>query len=82
MAADQLILKRGKLNRPSGNWQDEDYGVLDQGKDVGRIYLDRASGTWFWGLAYGYHKDRTPTHGREPTREAAMAAFRKSWDRT
>jgi hypothetical protein len=24
---------------------------------------------------------RTPTHGYEPTREAAMAAFAKSWRR-
>jgi len=26
-------------------------------------------------------RDRTPTHGYEPTREAAMAAFAKSWRR-
>jgi hypothetical protein len=26
-------------------------------------------------------EDRTPTHGYEPTREAAMAAFAKSWRR-
>jgi hypothetical protein len=32
-----------------------------------------------WTLAFGYHDDRTPTHGYEPTREAAMAAFVKSW---
>jgi hypothetical protein len=32
-------------------------------------------------LAYGYHEGRTPTHGYEPTREAAMAAFAKSWRR-
>jgi hypothetical protein len=32
-------------------------------------------------LAFGYHEDRTPTHGYEPTREAAMAAFAKSWRR-
>ena len=30
-----------------------------------------------WTLAFGYHEDRTPTHGYEPTREAAMAAFRE-----
>jgi hypothetical protein len=28
-----------------------------------------------WTLSYGEHEDRTPTHGYEPTREAAMAAF-------
>jgi hypothetical protein len=26
-------------------------------------------------------RDRTPTDGYEPTREAAMAAFAKSWRR-
>jgi hypothetical protein len=27
------------------------------------------------------YEDRTPTHGYEPTREAAMAACAKSWRR-
>ena len=36
---------------------------------------------WMWTLAYGYHEDRTPTHGYEPTREAAMQAFARSWRR-
>jgi hypothetical protein len=34
---------------------------------------------WFWTLTFGQHEDRTPTHGYEPTREAAMAVFAKSW---
>ena len=38
-----------------------------------------ADASWLWTLAYGYHEDRTPTHGYEPTREAAMAASAKSW---
>jgi len=33
-----------------------------------------------WTLAFGYHEDRTPTHGYEPTREAAMAAFARAGD--
>jgi hypothetical protein len=33
---------------------------------------------WMWTLAYGHRQDRTPTHGYEATREAAMAAFAKS----
>jgi hypothetical protein len=32
-----------------------------------------------WTLIFGHHDDRTPTHGYEPTREAAMAAFAKNW---
>jgi hypothetical protein len=36
---------------------------------------------WLWTLAYGHHEDRTPIYGYEATREAAMAAFAKSWRR-
>src|SRR6516225_10617863 len=36
---------------------------------------------WMWTLAFGHHEDRTPTHGYEPRRDAAMAAFAKSWRR-
>jgi hypothetical protein len=32
-----LTLKRGKFSRSSGQWQDEDYDVLADGKVVGRI---------------------------------------------
>ena len=37
--------------------------------------------SWMWTLAFGYHEDRTPTHGDAATREAAMTAFAKSWRR-
>jgi hypothetical protein len=36
---------------------------------------------WIWTLVFGHHEDRTPTHRYEATREAAMAAFAKSWRR-
>ena len=42
---------------------------------------NRPDASWLWTLAYGQHEDRTPTHGYEATREAAMAAFAKSWRR-
>jgi hypothetical protein len=32
-------------------------------------------------LVLGHHEDRTLTNGYAPTREAAMAAFAKSWRR-
>jgi hypothetical protein len=35
--------------------------------------------SWMWTLVFGYHEDRTATHGYAATREAAMAAFTKSW---
>jgi hypothetical protein len=78
-----LMLKRASASRPSGEWNDDDYDVLAEGVVVGRIMKAAAApvGTpWMWTLAFGQH-DRTPTHGYEATREAAMAAFAKSWRR-
>jgi hypothetical protein len=50
----------------------------------GRSHLEgrrRTGGDAVAELAFGHHQDRTSTHGYEPTREAAMAAFAKSWRR-
>jgi hypothetical protein len=80
----QLILKRASASRPSGEWSDDNFDLLADGAVVGRIMKAAAApvGTpWLWTLAYGHHEDRTPTHGYEPTREAAMQAFAKSWRR-
>jgi hypothetical protein len=66
--------------RPARN--DDDYDVLADGVVVGRILKVHAApvGTpWMWTLAFSH--DCTPTHGYEPTREAAMTAFAKSWRR-
>ena len=76
-----LILKRASASRPSGEWKDDDFDVLADGEVVGRIFKANAGpvgSPWMWTLMVGY-EDRTPTHGYEPTREAAMAAFAKSW---
>jgi hypothetical protein len=51
---------------------------------VGRIMKAAASpvdAPWLWTLAFGQPEDRTPTHGYGSTREAARAAFAKSWRR-
>jgi hypothetical protein len=55
--------------------------VLADGVVVGRIFKGNAApvgSPWMWTLAFGHHKDRTPTHGYAATREQAMAAFAKS----
>jgi hypothetical protein len=83
-AMSGLILKRANASRPSGQWRHDDYDVICDGVVVGRIMHTPAAPEarpWRWSLAYGYHRDRTPTFGYEPTREAAMAAFAKSWRR-
>jgi hypothetical protein len=62
----------------------DDYDVVGtEGMIIGRIFKTATApaGTpWMWTLSYGDDRDRTP-HGYEPTREAAMAAFAKSWRR-
>jgi hypothetical protein len=79
-----LILRRATASRPSGEWSEDDYDVLENGAVVGRIFKVHAApvGTpWMWTLAFGHDEDRTPMHGYAATREDAMAAFAKSWRR-
>ena len=61
----------------------EVYDVLSGSRIVGRILLSDASAAsqWVWTLSYGYHEDRTPTHGYAATRDAALHAFARSWNR-
>jgi hypothetical protein len=55
--------------------------VLEDGVVVGRIFqvpVAPADRPWMW--ASGHNgDDRRVAHDYEPTREAAMAAFVKSW---
>jgi hypothetical protein len=84
MEKDHLILKRASASRPSGEWNEDDYEVLAEGVVVGRIMKVHAApvgSPWMWTLAFGQREDRTPRHGYAATREAAMAAFAKSWRR-
>jgi len=79
-----LILNRASASRPSGEWNDDDFDVLANGDVVGRIMKAATvpvGMSWMWTLGFGHHADRTPTHGYAATREAAMAAFAKSWRR-
>jgi hypothetical protein len=62
----------------------DDYDVLCDGAVVGRIIHFPAAPEakpWMGSLAFGYHRDRMPSYGYEPTREATIAAFAKSWRR-
>jgi hypothetical protein len=58
--------------------------VLADGVVVGRTFNSTASpvGTpWMWTLIFEEHHKAARRHSYEPTREAAMAAFAKSWRR-
>ena len=80
-----LLLRRVSASRAGAEGKDDDYDVIGaDGLVIGRIFkaTTAPAGTpWLWTLAYGQHEDRTPTHGHEPTREAAMQAFARSWHR-
>ena len=74
------LLERTALSRPSGQCHN-DFDVVANGEIVGRIFKAGVSVArpWMWTLILP-HEDRTP-HGYAATREAAMAAFAKSWRR-
>jgi hypothetical protein len=78
----QLILKRASASRPSGEWRDDDFDVLENGAVVGRIFFSPAAPTdrpWMWASGHSAESVARAAYGYEPTREAAMAAFAKSW---
>ena len=75
--ATPLILKRA----PIGDNQDN-YDVLEKGIVVGRIFKSQLSlqdRPWKWASGHSADSVSRAAHGYEATREAAMAAFAKSW---
>ena len=82
----RLLLKRASASRPSGEWDDDDYDVLADGKVVGRIYEEGSASTppelrWFWSVTVIVPATPGITNGTAATREEAMAAFAKCWRR-
>jgi hypothetical protein len=79
--ATALILKHANASRSSSQWRDDDYDVFEDGVIVGRIFLSPGAPhdrQWMW--ASGHNGDiKRARDGYEATREAAMAAFAKSW---
>jgi hypothetical protein len=78
-----LILKRASASQPSGQWRDYD---CDAGKwRRGGPHVQGARCTTGSPLDVGDRplgcQLKRAAHGYEPTREAAMAAFAKSWQR-
>jgi hypothetical protein len=70
-----LILKRASASRPSGEWKTTTTTcwpmALSSVTSCAQPRHPRET------LAFGHHEDRTPTHGHEPTREAAVAVLMK-----
>jgi hypothetical protein len=72
-----LILKRAPIGQ-----NQEDYDVLAGGAVVGRIFLSPAAPEgrqWMWASGHSADSVKRAADGYEPTREAAMAVFARSW---
>jgi hypothetical protein len=71
------------INKPvASEWNEDDFDVLEDGTVVGRIFKANAApvgSPWMWAFIFPHHKGRRPAHGYAESREAAMAAFAKSW---
>jgi hypothetical protein len=62
-----LILKRASLSRPSGQWRDDDYDVIENGVVVGRIFkvpIAPQDRHWMWASGHNGHIRRA-AHGYE-----------------
>jgi hypothetical protein len=68
---DRLFLRPGRWRNDGASWSWDDYDVYCGGKCVGRIIRSWPK-TWSWSITGG-------AHGYAPSREEAMAEFRKAW---
>jgi hypothetical protein len=60
MLSTPLIPKHASANRPSRQWNDDDFDLLANSEVVGRIFKANAApvgSPWIWTLAFGHHED-------------------------
>jgi hypothetical protein len=58
--------ERGSASRPSGQWRDDDYDVLEDGVVVGRIFLSPGAPQdrqWMWASGYSADSIKRAAHG-------------------
>jgi hypothetical protein len=74
-----LALRRTQ-GHPSGDGNPDDFDVLDDWREVGRIYrINAATEIWRWDVSFTLTGRKS--YGDAPTRDAAMAAFRAEYER-
>jgi hypothetical protein len=81
--AAHLILKRASVSQPSGEWNDDDFGVLADGAVVGCIFKADAApvgAPWFWTVLNASQAAfRRPLPHQQIARAMLQAMF--SWNR-
>jgi hypothetical protein len=77
----RLILNRASASRSSGQWSENDFDVLADGKVIGRIYEDASASTppelrWLRSVTAIVPAIPNRTNGHAPTLDEAKAKFR------
>jgi hypothetical protein len=81
MPDPSLILRRAKVSRKSGSWDDNDFDVVDGEREIGPIYLVDgydSKETWLWGVSFQVTKCKS--YGYALSLEEAKAAFRAEYE--
>jgi hypothetical protein len=81
---NRFALKRAAVSRSSGEWNDDDYDVLVDGKVVGRIFEEGSHFgppelLWRWSITEIVPAVPNVTNGHAATLEEAKAKFRERW---
>jgi hypothetical protein len=69
---DRLLLRPGLWRNDGVSWSRDDFDVYCRGQCVGRVIRSWPK-VWSWSIGGGLR-------GYAPSREEAMAEFRKAWD--
>ena len=78
-----LVLKHANKNRLGAiDWGPNDFDVCEGDRCIGRIFLSLQAPEgrpWFWTITALDYPPSIHSRGYSPTREQAMADFKKRW---